>query len=68
MDNNKIKKNDAKSLNKEVSRLKKELFNLKLQAASSQLKDYSQFKKLRKEVAKVKTFLNMKKNNLGEQK
>ncbi len=48
---------DADGLHKEINLLKKELFNLRLDAATMQVKDYSQFKKLRRRVARAQTFL-----------
>ena len=43
--------------------LKKELFSLRLNAATAHLKDYSQYKKLRKDVARVKTSICQKSND-----
>ena len=40
--------------------LKKELFNLKLNASTMHVKDYSQFKKIRTSIAQALTFLNRK--------
>lgn len=44
-------------LKQEIVQLKKELFNLKLNASTMHLKDYSQFKKLRVKVARAFTHL-----------
>lgn len=49
---------DAKSLNNKADELKKELFKLRMQASNMQVKDYSQFRKARKEVARVLTALS----------
>lgn len=51
---------DKDSLNKEIISLRKELFNLKMNRISGQVKDTSQFKKLRREVARIQTFLKGK--------
>ena len=48
---------DAKALQEKVVALKKELFDLKLSKASTHVKDNSQFKKLRAEVARALTHL-----------
>ena len=56
-----LKSFDIESLKKEIVRLKKELFDLRLNASGGQVKDYSQFKKIRKEIARALTFLNQKK-------
>ena len=60
MNKDDIKKMDTSLLRKEVFRLKKELFNLKLSISGGQVKDFSQFKKLRSDVARCLTFLNQK--------
>lgn len=62
MKQDELKKLDIKALQKEVSQLKKDLFNLKLNLAGGDVKDYSQFKKLRKNIAWCLTFLNEKNN------
>ncbi|MGD1997412.1 MAG: 50S ribosomal protein L29 [Candidatus Dependentiae bacterium] len=49
---------DMTALAKEVAGKRKELFNLKLTAGSGQVKDSSQFKKLRKDVARLLTQMN----------
>jgi len=55
-----FKKLDESTLRKEVTHLKKELFNLRLNVAAGEVKDFSQFKKLRKNVARALTFLKKK--------
>ncbi|EKE05169.1 MAG: hypothetical protein ACD_19C00412G0001, partial [uncultured bacterium] len=45
-------------LREKVSEFKRELFGLRLNSATSHVKDYSQFKKLRKNVARALTCLN----------
>ncbi len=40
--------------------LRKELFTLGLNASTAHVKDYSQFKKLRKNIARVSTLLALK--------
>lgn len=40
--------------------LKRNLFNIKLNAATAHLKDYSLFKKLRKDVARTATYLRQR--------
>lgn len=60
MNKEELKKLDSKSLSEEVFKLKKELFNLKLNLSGGEIKDYSQFKKLRANIAQALTFLNEK--------
>lgn len=55
-----IRKMDASSLLKEVDQFKKDLFNLKLNLAVGQAKDYSQLKKIRINIARCLTVLNQK--------
>ncbi len=50
-----LKKLDLKALEKEGLSLKAESFNLKLSLITGQLKDTSQFMKLRRQIARVKT-------------
>jgi ribosomal protein L29 len=47
-------------LKKEIYSLQKEYFNLKIQKFSGQIKDTSQFEKLRKKIARANTFLKVK--------
>lgn len=51
---------DAETLSKEIEATKKELFNLKLNMVAGQVKDVSQFRKLRVKVARALTALNNK--------
>ncbi len=51
---------DVTALNQEVISLRKELFNLKLNQLTGQVKDISQFSKLKKQIARAQTFLKQK--------
>jgi large subunit ribosomal protein L29 len=62
-----LKKMDAAALKAEVQSLRKELFNLKLGQITGQVKDTSQFKKLRRQVARALTFAQST-NKPGAQK
>ena len=62
-------KEDLKSMN--VSELKakrdvlrRERLNLVINAVTAHVKDYSQFRKLRKNIARVETYLRQKQNNV----
>ena len=57
MDKVNLKKLDAVALKNEVVQLKKELFNLRLNMITGQVKDMSQFKKLRVKIAQALTYL-----------
>ncbi|MBM3887279.1 50S ribosomal protein L29 [Candidatus Dependentiae bacterium] len=60
MDFTEMKKKDTASLQTEVDSLKKELFNLRLTAMAGQVKDVSQFRKLRHKIAQCLTLINTK--------
>ena len=55
MEKTDIKKMNMKELHTEAASLKKDLFDLRLSAASTHIKDNSQFKKLRVRIAQVLT-------------
>lgn len=58
-----IKNLDEVSLRKEIDGWKKELLNLKLNKMSGQIKDFTQFKKLRANVARALSHLNQVKKD-----
>jgi len=47
-------------LKERLDALRRELFSLRINAATAHVKDYSQFKKLRKNIARAETFLGQK--------
>ena len=49
-------------LQEKLDGLRKELFGLRINASTAHIKDYSQFKKLRRNIARVQTFLHYKKS------
>ncbi len=51
---------DFEALSKEIEATRKELFNLRLNMVAGQVKDVSQFKKLKVKVARALTMLNKK--------
>lgn len=60
MDKKDLKNLDKDSLKQEVASLRKELFNLKLNRLTGQVKDVSQFNKIKVQIARALTFLNVK--------
>ena len=56
-----IKKLTKDELNKKFTSFKKDLFNLRLKKVNGQLEDTSKVSTLKKDVAKILTFLNKKK-------
>lgn len=55
MKNENFSNMNVDALQKEAVACKKKLFELRLDASSMQVKDYSQFKKMRKQVARILT-------------
>jgi large subunit ribosomal protein L29 len=53
---------DAAGLNQELSELLKAQFSLRMQKATQQLQNTSQLKKVRKDIARVKTVQTQKAN------
>ena len=47
-------------LKKKAEQLKRDLFSIRLNASTAHVKDYSQFKKLRKDIARVLTYIEQK--------
>ncbi|HZW61740.1 MAG TPA: 50S ribosomal protein L29 [Candidatus Babeliales bacterium] len=43
-----------------IDALRRELFSLRINATTSHIKDYSQFKKLRKDIARALTYIKHK--------
>ena len=55
-----LRTKDEAALNKELSELLKAQFGLRMQIATQQLNNTSQLKKVRRDIARVKTVLNVK--------
>lgn len=55
-----FKQLDSKQLQEKLENLRRELFSIRLNAKTSHVKDYSQFKQLRKDIARVLTFMKQK--------
>ncbi len=58
MDMNDIRKKTDKELREEITALRKEQFNLRMQAAAGQAPRAHQIRNARKDVARLKTALN----------
>ncbi len=57
---NELRNLDAAELHKGIQELKQQLLALKLDVATAHVKDYSLFKKLRRNIAQLSTFLRQK--------
>jgi large subunit ribosomal protein L29 len=60
---NELREKSNKELLKEIDTLKEELFTLRFQAATGQLTNTAQIKKLRKTIARIKTVLMERAHN-----
>lgn len=58
-----LKAKSADELNQMLLDLRKEQFNLRFQATSGAVEDTSLFRKAKKDIARIKTFLNQIKKN-----
>lgn len=59
---NEIKSMGQKDLMTKLDSLRRDLFSLRLNSMTSHVKDYSQFNKIRKNIARVLTVLRQKGN------
>jgi large subunit ribosomal protein L29 len=61
MNASEIREKSAEDLAKELADLHKEQFNLRMQNATGQLTRSSEMKRVRRDIARIKTVLNEKK-------
>jgi len=55
-----LRENSAEQLNEELVTLRKEQFNLRMQEATGQMVNPSEYRKVRRDIARIKTVLNEK--------
>jgi len=55
----------ADELGESLLSMKKEQFNLRFQRASGQLEDTSQFRRLRRDIARIKTIISDRRRGAG---
>lgn len=67
MTKDELKKLDIAALENEAQSLKKEFFNLKFGMVTGQVKDTSQFKKIRRQIAQVQTLSQQKQHAKQQQ-
>jgi large subunit ribosomal protein L29 len=60
MDTKEMRSKDAAALNKELQDLLKAQFSLRMQKATQQLQNTSQMRRVRRDIARVRTVLNEK--------
>lgn len=64
---NELRNKSVEELNKSVSDMKTELFNLRFQLATGELDNPMRIKKVRKDIARVKTVLRERELNINVQ-
>jgi len=57
-----FRKMSVKELEKKADEVKKDLFGLRLNSVTAHIKDYSQFRKLKRKVARILTYLQQKRS------
>ena len=62
MDATKLREHSVEELNEELVKMRKEQFNLRMQEATGQLTQTDQYRKVRRNIARLKTILNQKRN------
>lgn len=62
-----IRKMSKEDLNKKVSELKNELFNLRFRLATGQLDNPSSIKNVKRDIARVKTVLRERELEIGKE-
>lgn len=64
----KIQQLSVEDLQIKLNSTRQDLFGLRINSASTQVKDYSQYKKLRKQAARILTVMQSKKGGSAESK
>lgn len=60
-----LKQETLQGLQTRLDSARRELFKLKINVATAHVKDYSQFKKNKRAIARILTFLRQKEDTLG---
>ena len=68
MEAKELRSKSVTELNDELISLRREQFNLRMQSATGELNQHTEHKRVRKDVARVKTILNEVKRSAGEEK
>jgi large subunit ribosomal protein L29 len=66
--NDELRSRSADELNKELLELRKAQFGLRMQLATQSLTKHSEIERLRRQIARVHTFLNEKSRSKGSAK
>ena len=68
MEAQELRSKNVEELNEELVALRREQFNLRMQQATGELNQHTEHKRVRKNIARVKTILSEKKRSAGEEK
>ncbi len=63
-----LREKPVEDLNQELLALRREQFNLRMQQATGELPQHTQHRRVRKDIARVKTVLSELKRTAGEEK
>ncbi len=68
MEAQELRSKSAVELSEELVALRREQFNLRMQEATGEMNQHTEHKRVRKDIARVKTILNELKRSAGEEK
>ena len=68
MEARELRSKSVTELDDELVALRREQFNLRMQSATGELNQHTEQKRVRKDIARVKTILNEVKRSAGEEK
>ena len=68
MEVSEIRAKSVEELNEELVALRREQFNLRMQKSSGELSQHHQHKRVKKDIARIKTVLNELKRAAGDEK
>ena len=68
MEAQELRSKSVTELSEELLALRREQFNLRMQQATGELNRHTEFKRVRKDIARVKTILSEKNRSAGEEK
>ena len=68
MEAKELRSKSVEELNEELVALRREQFNLRMQQATGELAQHTQHRRVRKDIARVKTVLNELQRVAGEEK
>jgi large subunit ribosomal protein L29 len=68
MEAQELRKKSEEELNEELVALRREQFNLRMSQATGEMNQHTEHKRVRKDIARVKTILNELKRSAGDKK